>query len=197
MLLADAWRPVSISFGFEKPGAANFEQLLGVPVYFGAEQDSYCFPAADLHKPLPNSDEELLHFLREQAEGLQQRFQFGENIVSVVRQLIQQSLPSGNASLQLIAEFLAMHPRALQRKLLGEGTTFKRLLLETRLGTAQMLLAQSPMPLTQIADLLGYSELSAFSRAFKAEHGVSPDQWRYAAISRKGPQELEKPAGSR
>jgi AraC-like DNA-binding protein len=60
-----------------------------------------------------------------------------------------------------------------------------------------MLLAQSPMPLTQIADLLGYSELSAFSRAFKAEHGVSPEQWRDAAISRKGPQELEKPAGSR
>lgn len=196
MLLQDDWRPSSVSFGFEKPGPANFEQLLGAPVYFGAEQDSYCFPAADLYKPLPNSDEELLLFLREQAEALQQRFQFGENIVSVVRQLIQQSLPSGNASLPLVAELLAMHPRALQRKLVSEGTTFKRLLLDTRLGMAQMLLAQSPMPLTQIADLLGYSELSAFSRAFKAALGLAPELWRDAAISRKPPEGLEKPVSS-
>lgn len=184
-LLQDAWRPVSVSFGFEKPGRANFQQLLGVPVYFSAEQDSYCFPAEDLHKPLPNSDDELLLFLRDQAEQLQQRFHFGENIVSVVRQLIQQGLPSGSTNLQVMANLLAMHPRALQRKLLKEGISFKRLLLETRMGMGEMLLAQSPMPLTQIANILGYSELSAFSRAFKTYAGQTPELWRLAAISRK------------
>lgn len=182
MLLQEQWRPRSVSFGFAKPGPANYQQLLGVPVYFDQEIDSYCFPAEDLYKPLPSSDEDLLIILQAHADELKNKFQFGESMVSVVRKLIQQSLAGGNAKLDFIAELLQLRPRTLQRQLLAEGISFKQLLNQTRHDIADGFLSQSSIPLTTIAELLGYSELSAFSRAFKRYTGKAPEQWRKQAI---------------
>lgn len=178
MLLQEQWRPHSVHFSFARPDQANYEKLLGAPVYFDAEADFYCFPADDLYKPLPSYDDDLLVILQNHADELKHKFQFGESMISVVRKLILQSLASRRAKLEFIAELLQMHPRALQRQLLAEGMSFKALLTQTRLDVGKNFLSRSDISLSQIADVLGYSELSAFSRAFKNHSGLAPELWR-------------------
>lgn len=178
VLLQDQWQPHSLCLSFAKPDKIDYQQLLGLPVYFEQEADCYRFPVDNLYKPLPSYDDDLLRILQTHADELKHKFQFGESMVSVVRKLMLQSLASNRAKLDSIAQLLHMHPRALQRQLLSEGVSFKQLLNKTRLDIAQDFLAHSQIPLTQIADILGYSELSAFSRAFKTSTGQSPEQWR-------------------
>lgn len=183
LLLKDAWRPQSVSFSFSQPGPGPFERLFGTPVYFNREADSYCFPEQDLYKPLQSSDEELLDILQSHAEQLKKTFELGAKLQPVVRKLIQQGLSSGNADLDRISLLLKMHPRALQRGLLKEGISFKSLVLKTRMDIAQELLLNSDISLTEISELIGYSELSAFSRAFKKYKNCSPEQWRSEPFS--------------
>ncbi len=178
ILLKEDWRPQSVSFSFSQPGPGPFERLFGTPVYFNRESDSYCFPEEDLYRPLRSSDEELLDILQSHAEQLKKHFELGGKLQPVVRKLIQQSLSSDNADLHQISTLLKMHPRALQRGLIKEGITFKALLLQTRMEIAQELLLNSDIALTEISELIGYSELSAFSRAFKRFLGLSPEEWR-------------------
>lgn len=183
LLLQNKWRPKRVGFGFAKPGPGDYQKLFGVPVFFDQESDSYCFPAEDLYEPLPSSDEDLLAILQNHADELKQKFQFGESMVSVVRKLIMQSLSSGNGKLESIAKLLQMHPRSLQRRLLAEGISFKELLAQTRFTVASDLLLKSDLALTHIADILGYSELSAFSRSFKRQTGLAPELWRAQALT--------------
>jgi AraC-like DNA-binding protein len=76
------------------------------------------------------------------------------------------------------AQHLGKHPKALQRSLQSNGTSFKQLLAEERKDISQHYLRDSDLPLHQISAILGYSSPSAFSRAFTQQHGVSPIIWR-------------------
>ncbi len=181
LLLKDKWRPQSVSFSFSQPGPGPYESLFGAAVFFNREADSYCFPEEDLYRPLPSSDEELLDILQNHAERLQKTFKLGGKLEPLVRKLIQQSLGTGGTDLKQIAKLLNMHPRALQRKLIKEGVSFKSLLLNTRLDIAQELLLNSDISLTEISEIIAYSELSAFSRAFKQYFSYSPEEWRKKA----------------
>jgi AraC-like DNA-binding protein len=71
-----------------------------------------------------------------------------------------------------------LHPRALQRDLAKHNCTFKQLLLEIRMELAEQYLRSSDITLSDLTELLGYQNLSAFSRAFKNSYGLSPDLWR-------------------
>jgi len=72
---------------------------------------------------------------------------------------------------------------ALQRKLRDLGLSFTQLVDQIRQETAMAHLKQQHLSVTQLASLLGYSETSAFSRAFKRWFGLSPKQWRSATLS--------------
>ena len=71
-----------------------------------------------------------------------------------------------------------MHPRALNRRLQAEGTTFRRLLNEARFEVARQLLAGTRIGVTDIGAALGYAETSAFSHACRRMAGRSPHEWR-------------------
>jgi AraC-like DNA-binding protein len=75
---------------------------------------------------------------------------------------------------------LSLAPRTLQRQLHRRGTSFKELLEEVRSEAARRYLSESQLQLSQLAAILGYSELSAFSRVFRRWHGRSPQQWQRA-----------------
>jgi AraC-like DNA-binding protein len=76
---------------------------------------------------------------------------------------------------------MAMDSRTLQRKLQNQGYSFKQLTDEVRASLAAQHLSNSNKPLTEIAEILGYSELSAFSRFFQRIYGKSPSEWRREA----------------
>ncbi len=92
--------------------------------------------------------------------------------------MIHNRLPFGDCSLEVVAKQLAVSPRTLQNRLSEQATTFKQLVDELRRGIAQQQLLQSHVPISQLCDLLGYSDQTAFSRAFKRWFGVSPREWQ-------------------
>ena len=94
-----------------------------------------------------------------------------------VEDLIRRLLPSGQCSLSLVADTLSVTERTLQARLESEDSSFRELLEKVRREVATYHLRRGDMQLTQLALVLGYSELSAFSRGFRSWYGVSPRQW--------------------
>ena len=104
-----------------------------------------------------------------------------DNLAQRVKAAILDQLPSGNVTDESVSRVLYMSARKLQRQLESAGTTFYTLLNETRKDLAKKFLSDQDTSITEIAYLLGFSESSAFSRAFKRWMGVSPSQYRKAA----------------
>jgi AraC-like DNA-binding protein len=94
------------------------------------------------------------------------------------RQTIVATLHLGEPALEDIAQTLGLSEWTLQRKLREHGISFTQLVDQIRQDSALSHLKQHNLNITQLASLLGYSETSAFSRAFKRWFGVSPKQWR-------------------
>ena len=95
----------------------------------------------------------------------------------VVSKIVER-LPDGPPSQQQIAEALHVSNRTLQRKLKDEGTSFMDLLQDTRMQLARRYLRQPSRSVVETAYLLGFSEPSTFSRAFKRWTGVAPAEYR-------------------
>jgi len=87
-------------------------------------------------------------------------------------------MPSGKVTDQAVAEALYMHVRSLQRKLKDEGTTFKALLNGVRQELAYHYIRDSRLNVNEISFLLGFSDISSFSRAFKRWTGEPPSAYR-------------------
>jgi AraC-like DNA-binding protein len=102
-----------------------------------------------------------------------------------VSRLVVEELEGGEPTLARIASRLALSPRTLQRRLADEQTTFADVLDETRRHMAQAYVQDRGLALTEVAYLLGFSEQSAFTRAFQRWWGMPPRQFRSAGISRQ------------
>ncbi|MCB1838351.1 MAG: helix-turn-helix transcriptional regulator, partial [Alcanivoracaceae bacterium] len=94
------------------------------------------------------------------------------------RRVLIRLLRDGDASLQKLAEAFNISARTLQRKLADEGLRYQQLLDDTRRMQAQEYLRDTRLALADIAGLLGYSEQSAFNRAFRQWIGMTPAKWR-------------------
>ena len=99
---------------------------------------------------------------------------FQDRVSCVLRQM----LLSGNFSGPAIAELFGLHERTLRRYLNNEDTSLQKLLNQTRFELAKELLANTALPVADIATVLGYDDPNAFSRAFRNWANLSPSQWR-------------------
>jgi len=104
------------------------------------------------------------------------------DILSRTRAAIIRELPSGEASLEKTAAMLALSPRTLARRLADEGESFKSLLAEVRRELGEKYILDKSLSLTEISFLLGFSEASSFSRAFRNWTGQSPSAHRSALL---------------
>ena len=95
-----------------------------------------------------------------------------------VTELIRRLLPTGQCTIETIAEQLAMHPRTLQRQLDEEGTRYSELLDNERREQARRYLAEPGLHLSQITGLLGYAETSTFNRSFRRWYETTPGKYR-------------------
>lgn len=95
-----------------------------------------------------------------------------------VRRAIMLLLPNGKATLPDVAHSLGTNPRALQRQLAVEGHMFGDLLNDTRRELVRWHLGDPAQSMTNIAQLLGYSAASSFTRWFTSEFDMSPREWR-------------------
>lgn len=156
----------------------TYRRILGAPVSFNHEFNAVVFDQQLLDTPLAEHNPTLQLLLKRSVE--KESREIATDIISKVRKMIHTLLPFGDCSLELVARQLAVSPRTLQYRLSEQGTTFKKLIDEVRIGIAQQQLQQSQIPFSQLCDLLGYSDQTAFSRAFKRWFGVSPREWQKA-----------------
>lgn len=176
-LIGNRWHPETVMFQ-HAPGAplAQYRRLLGTTPQFNSSNNAWLFDARMLSIPLASADTELHRLMKQHVESLERVTV--DQLPDHVQRLLRNLLPKGRVTVEQVAEYLVLSPRSLQRYLANEGTSFKQLLDETRQAMAHRYLRDSTISFTQLAGLLGYSDLSAFSRAFQNWFGLSPTEWQ-------------------
>ena len=122
--------------------------------------------------------------LQRHLELLQSRYP--DSLPDQVSDLVGHLLPSGECSLERVARTLNMHPRALQKALGQQGTSYRELLQAVRVDLAVQRLNTHQSSVTDIALQLGYAEVAVFSRHFKRWTGLSPRAWQRANSRQAG-----------
>jgi AraC-like DNA-binding protein len=161
--------------------------LVGDNIRFNAESTCVHLGRMTLRQLMPGSNQQVFTRLLAKAEVKLKARQATATLVDGVNQRIAQFLPNEPVTLGSVASALNMTPRTLQRALAGQGVTFGELLEFVRIERAEILVSTSSASLTEIALQLGYSELSAFSRAAKIWFGQSPYMMRKRQKERTHP----------
>jgi AraC-like DNA-binding protein len=153
-----------------------YASLFGVPVRGGADEDAIVLPASFLQgKPIA-SDAFVERFIVEQIEkaaGTKDQ----ESFSTMVGRLIVEALPDGVPTIGAISAQLGTSERTLRRRLTEAGTSFEQLLENLQRERAEALL-KGTYPIREIALAVGFSDPSAFSRAFKRWTGKTPSEAR-------------------
>jgi AraC-like DNA-binding protein len=157
---------------------AEYERVIGAPLRFGAPEDRFIVPTSHLEQPLRSANPALLHVFEQHAEASLGAVEREESRANQVARLLSQKLRGSVPALEDIARELAMSARNLQRSLREAGTSYQTLLDEVRRDLAIRHLANPATSTGQVGFLLGFSEPSAFHRAFRRWTGKAPSAFR-------------------
>lgn len=154
---------------------AEYERIFRVPVVFDSEKNGLQIDEAVMSSyRLPAGSQYATAVLKEHAETLLARLDSARSTRDRVERLLVDLLPTGDAQMDLIAGKLGLSRQALFRLLKAEGVTFHRVLDELRHKTALRYLNGEKLSVKRTARLLGFSDSTALSRAFKRWTGSSP-----------------------
>jgi AraC-like DNA-binding protein len=162
-----------------KKPPAELMSFLGCEIEFGASADEVVFPAPVKRMPIVSADSYLNELLLKYfEEALAHRRPTAGTLRSNVENAITPLLPHGKANAGEVARRLGMSQRTLARRLAAEQLTFSEIHTELKTDLARRYLRDGDLPISQIAWLLGYREVSAFTHAFKRWTGTAPRQSR-------------------
>jgi len=153
-------------------------------VIFNQPKGKLIFNSMLLDKALPNGDATTSDYFRQQCQMLVTRLSGSSKFVDQVRMIIL-SRPGYFPDIDLIAEKLSMSSRTLRRKLTEEQSNYREILDEIRYKLAIEYLSETKIPLSEISDLLGYSEPGNFTHAFKRWSGEAPIKYRESLYLKK------------
>lgn len=171
------WNPTEVLLPRATPAEQEpYRRHFHAPVRFNQESAIIVFPARDLGIRVAGADPVLRAMLEERIQQMKGTpdTAFSDDI----RRMLRMRLTSNHCSADDIARLLAMHRRTLSRRLKDGGMGYRAITNEIRFEIARQLLTDTQVPLAQIAAALGYSEASAFTRAFRRWSGQSPTAWR-------------------
>ncbi len=163
--------------------ADAFDAHFGAPVRFNRGEDFFVVSRSVMNQPLLTSNRvtrmTLEAMLDRQLQALPQHAMMSRRVQRMLKQaLTRGSMPSAVE----VASELAMSVRTLSRRLSEEDTSFLAIAEEVRIERAELLLISSAMPLAKMAVQLGFSDSTAFSRAFKRVKGCAPSELRKHAV---------------
>jgi len=161
----------------EPPCSAEFTRTFGTSIEYGAPDNRLCFDSESLSMPLKTANPELARINDQTVVDYLARFDQA-SIAMQVRSKIIEQLHDGIPKQESIADTLHISLRSLQRRLREEETSFKGLLEDTRQALAQQYLRENHRSIGEITYLLGFSEPSNFTRAFKRWTGQTPAEFR-------------------
>lgn len=180
MLTRSDWIPREVRFEHAEPeNISEHERIFRAPVHFSKPATELIFDSSFLEMPLVEADLTLGSLLERQAEELLANSTRHGAFSHQVRQLIKETLPSGEARIDSIGRKLGVSSRTLQRKLREEGTSYQELLEETQRSLAEFYLRKPEIAICEVSYLLGFSQASAFHRAFRRWTGMTVKEFRH------------------
>jgi len=178
MNCGNTFNPLRVIFQQAAPSNQDsFEAYFRSALQFDSESTVLVIDAALADAPLSGSNAQLVHMHDQMIIDYLARLD-KLDIVGRTKALIFELLPSGHVSIEEAAGRLNMSARSLSRKLKQAGVSFKELLAETRKELGKRYIQDSNLTLTEISFLLGFAEMSSFSRAFRTWTGQSPSDHR-------------------
>lgn len=173
------WAPTEVTVAHRRPRqVAPYESILSAPVRFDAPRTALVFPKRLLDRRIAGAratEHRRLARLVAEIEASAPPT-VTEYVARALARMVLDEAPSEHR----LARMLAISPRTLRRRLAAEGTSVKAVTAEVRGEIARQLLAETRMPVHEIASTLNYSGPGAFSRAFKGWTGTAPQRYRMA-----------------
>jgi len=180
----DALRAAHVSFTHEPEDVADYARVLRCPIRVRASWSGWALSKAAMSLPLRRGDPALGRYLERQATDILARLRSDGDVRDEVRSVLATQLTTGDLrdishlSIRAVARCLATTPRTLQRRLSRAGTSFESLCDDARKHAAHTYLRETTLSIAEVTYLLGYSEPTAFHRAFKRWHGTTPHAFR-------------------
>ncbi|GIZ10855.1 AraC family transcriptional regulator [Pseudomonas sp. NCCP-436] len=160
------------------PDIREHQRIFRCPVLFGQADNALVFPRRLLGVPLGQADAQVQRMLDAYAERLLGELRSSHAVLDQARLVLSRQLPEQGPDLEAVAGALALSPRTLQRRLREAGLSFSQLVDETRQQLALHYLRDPALELAEIAFLIGFSEPSSLTRAFRRWTGESPGEYR-------------------
>ena len=181
--LGKNWSPRAVHFEHPRPEQwQEHSKVFDAPVWFEQPYNSLIIPKADLVRSyMPESDTALLMVLRQTIRQLN-RTADDQDLIDQTRTQVRLQMMHGEPNLDDVANKMGLSTWSLQRNLRKEGISFSTLVDKLRCEMATRYMQQNQLSISDMALLLGYSEVSAFSRAFRRWFNISPRQWRKSPI---------------
>lgn len=174
--------PVEVRFMHERPAyAAEYERRFGAKASFGAPYNTIVMRRERLLVPMKLGNPKMQAAFEHQARQLLDRLEDRRSVAGRVREDVAAQFRMGSVSMHATARRLAMSVATLRRRLEEEGTTFSAIVDDLRRELAERYLGEARSAISEIAFLLGFSNVTAFGRAFKRWTGLSPTEYRATA----------------
>lgn len=176
----ESWQPKSFHFTQSPPIKSDlYRVFFRAPLYFNSDFTGMVFDKSTLGIPIPSSNPALLKILIQHLETDNSTY-----LEARLKNFIRSQIGTGFNRLNFFARHVGVHPRTVQRMLAAENLSFREILSEIKCDIAQHYLINSSNSLAEISFILGYENVSAFSRAFTREtKGISPSQFRLISNS--------------
>lgn len=179
-IFSASWRPVEVSFTHAAPANTSFhDEFFQTTVRFNGAFNGISCLKSDIDAPNLHADPAMARYSERLLENTPFVRSLDEDgLVTNIRRTIMLLLPAGRCTIELASSHLGLTSRTVQRRLADEGKTFSSLMNEIRIDLAERYIEQGTRPITDVAALLGFSELSAFSRWYLQQFGQSPSHSR-------------------
>jgi AraC-like DNA-binding protein len=175
MMVGSHWSPREVHFAHEAPEqTSEHQRIFRCPVLFGCETNALVIELSFAERAVPAADQQLYLIMKQYLDQVLSEMPQEDGLFAAIRKAVAEAMRDGDPKLAKVAKKMAMGSRTLQRRLKDYGFDFKKLVDDTRQCFAVSYLKDRKNSLTEIAFLLGYSELSAFNRAFKRWTGSTP-----------------------
>ncbi len=186
--LGQNWYPEEVSFEHRQPAdLISYHSMFGQNLTFSQKDNYVKIKHEDMDRSMPSGEKEVWRYLIDLSDKVLNEQEQKPPLINSVQKQIIDALPQDQANIKFIAKQLGRSPRTLQRELNSSGTSFSSILEDTRRELANKYLLDTDLHLSQITFLLGFSEVSVFSRAVNRWFGQPPSIYRQQKQSSRRP----------
>jgi AraC-like DNA-binding protein len=176
-LLGVDWKPKRVCFSYRPPRTVSGHMaLFGAQLDFNSSFNGIVCAARDLSAKLPMADTGMAPYARRFLEQALSRSR--GNTLDAAKQLVAALLPGGRCTADQVAQHLRMNRRTMHRHLMAEGETFSSMMQSVRSELALRQIRDSDRTMAELAELLGFSDASAFAYWFRRRFSCTVSTWR-------------------